>query len=264
MAPRPRPQATMITIRWARLIPVRRGASPIHSLRRRQTPAVDSAMSYSHGFSAIGGTVRPDHDPSPLPLSAPAGLRRPIDRRLRAGGCGSRASVLGAEYPYEPDQARNASGPTPGIRRHRHPGVVSGISKSEVSRICPELDRDLESLRTRPLEGRPLRVRRRDLRQGPRRAGWFPGPSWLWRLERATGHWPDCGVGVGRSGPGRGHRPPARRRRPARPGPARPGPAFREAPRRRLRLIVPLQRIDRVHQLVDLPQDDADRRFEHI
>jgi putative transposase len=30
-------------------------------------------------------------------------------------------------------------------------GVASGISKSEVSRICAELDRDLEAFRTRPL-----------------------------------------------------------------------------------------------------------------
>jgi putative transposase len=32
-------------------------------------------------------------------------------------------------------------------------GAASGISKSEVSRICAELDRDLESFRTRRLEG---------------------------------------------------------------------------------------------------------------
>jgi putative transposase len=32
-------------------------------------------------------------------------------------------------------------------------GAASGISKSEVSRICAELDADLEAFRTRPLEG---------------------------------------------------------------------------------------------------------------
>ncbi len=32
-------------------------------------------------------------------------------------------------------------------------GGVAGISKSEVSRICHELDQDLEAFRTRPLEG---------------------------------------------------------------------------------------------------------------
>ena len=31
-------------------------------------------------------------------------------------------------------------------------GVASGISKSEVSRICAELDRDLEAFRNRPLD----------------------------------------------------------------------------------------------------------------
>lgn len=38
--------------------------------------------------------------------------------------------------------------------------MASGISKSEVSRICGELDGDLEAFRTRPLEGWFLRVRR--------------------------------------------------------------------------------------------------------
>lgn len=49
-------------------------------------------------------------------------------------------------------------------------GAASGISKSEVSRIFPALDRDLEAFRTRKLEGEFPYVfcdMRRYLRQNP-------------------------------------------------------------------------------------------------
>jgi len=49
-------------------------------------------------------------------------------------------------------------------------GVASGISKSEVSRICAELDGDLEEFRGRPLDHAQFVYvfRRRHLHQGPR------------------------------------------------------------------------------------------------
>jgi putative transposase len=56
-------------------------------------------------------------------------------------------------------------------------GVGSGISKSEVSRICAELDGDLDAFRhpSRP-RSLPLRLRRRHLPQGEgQRAGRLPG-----------------------------------------------------------------------------------------
>ena len=48
-------------------------------------------------------------------------------------------------------------------------GIDAGISKSEVSRICAEMDNELEAFRTRALvcTGVPLRVLRRHLREGP-------------------------------------------------------------------------------------------------
>ena len=44
---------------------------------------------------------------------------------------------------------------------------MCGISKSRVSELCEELDEEVERFRGRPLEGLPLRVDRRHLRQGP-------------------------------------------------------------------------------------------------
>jgi hypothetical protein len=47
-------------------------------------------------------------------------------------------------------------------------GADTGISKSEVSRICADLDEEVAAFRDRPLRARvPVRVPGRDLLQGP-------------------------------------------------------------------------------------------------
>ena len=79
---------------------------------------------------------------------------------------------------------------------------LDGISKSEVSRICAELDPVVEAFRTRRLTGEhPYRVARRDVPQGAhRRARGQPGDGRGDRGDASTGERQILGVDVGAVG----------------------------------------------------------------
>ena len=65
-------------------------------------------------------------------------------------------------------------------------GVDTGISKSEVSRICEDLDEEVAAFRDRSLRRHlPVRLPRRHLLQGPRQpAGRLPGRRGRYRRQR--------------------------------------------------------------------------------